>query len=52
MRTYGTRSATGYGYSLWEFQVFGTAAGTGPSGVPSQPAGTAPPTWPGYAIRP
>src|ERR1700760_2612993 len=25
VRMYGTARATGYGYSLWEFQVFGTA---------------------------
>ena len=24
IRMYGTARATGYGYSLWEFQVFGT----------------------------
>jgi beta-glucosidase len=28
VRMYGTARATGYGYSLWEFQVYGTA-GTG-----------------------
>lgn len=25
VRVYGTQRATGYGYSLWEFQVYGTA---------------------------
>jgi hypothetical protein len=27
VRMYGTQRATGYGYSLWEFQVFGTLGG-------------------------
>ena len=34
---YGTARATGYGYSLWEFQVFGTTGGTDrqpPAGTP------------------
>ncbi|MFI9100535.1 discoidin domain-containing protein [Streptomyces fildesensis] len=30
VRMYGTVRATGYGYSLWEFQVFGTPGGTTP----------------------
>ncbi|GAA1941323.1 discoidin domain-containing protein [Agromyces allii] len=30
VRLHGTARANGYGYSLWEFQVFGTA-GTGPT---------------------
>ncbi|MFG2752912.1 discoidin domain-containing protein [Streptomyces xanthophaeus] len=30
VRVYGTQRATGYGYSLWEFQVYGTT-GTGPA---------------------
>ncbi|MBT2449560.1 discoidin domain-containing protein [Streptomyces sp. ISL-43] len=30
VRVYGTQRTTGYGYSLWEFQVYGTA-GTGPT---------------------
>nr|WP_052568762.1 discoidin domain-containing protein [Ktedonobacter racemifer] len=29
VRMYGTQRATGYGYSLWEFQVYGTIQGTG-----------------------
>jgi hypothetical protein len=29
VRMYGTQRATPYGYSLWEFQVFGTAGGSG-----------------------
>ncbi|WP_326820699.1 discoidin domain-containing protein [Streptosporangium sp. NBC_01756] len=29
VRMLGTTRATGYGYSLWEFQVFGTTGGTG-----------------------
>ena len=28
VRMYGTARATGYGYSLWEFQVYGTVGGT------------------------
>ncbi|WP_196804531.1 discoidin domain-containing protein [Cellulomonas sp. URHD0024] len=35
----GTKRATGYGYSLWEFQVFGTAGGTTTT-PPTSPAGT------------
>ncbi len=31
VRMYGTQRATPYGYSLWEFQVFGTAGGSGSS---------------------
>jgi hypothetical protein len=29
VRMYGTARATGYGYSLWEFQVYGTIGGGG-----------------------
>ena len=29
VRMYGTARATGYGYSLWEFQVYGTNGGSG-----------------------
>ena len=29
VRMYGTARATQYGYSLWEFQVYGTTGGTG-----------------------
>jgi hypothetical protein len=29
IRMYGTARGTGYGYSLWEFQVFGTGGGGG-----------------------
>jgi beta-glucosidase-like glycosyl hydrolase len=32
VRMYGTARATGYGYSLWEFQVYGTAGGGSPGG--------------------
>ncbi len=35
VRFYGTTRATGWGYSLWEFQVFG-APGTGTGGVISR----------------
>ncbi|MEV7420004.1 discoidin domain-containing protein [Streptomyces sp. NPDC089919] len=30
VRVYGTQRTTGYGYSLWEFQVYGTTGGTQP----------------------
>jgi hypothetical protein len=30
VRLYGTSRATGYGYSLWEFEVYGTAGAGGP----------------------
>ncbi|HEV3171273.1 MAG TPA: discoidin domain-containing protein [Actinocrinis sp.] len=30
VRMYGTARATGYGYSLWEFQVYGTAGSSSP----------------------
>ncbi|MYS19491.1 hypothetical protein GTW78_04330, partial [Streptomyces sp. SID4948] len=33
VRLYGTARATGYGYSLWEFQVYGTAGGTTAGGT-------------------
>jgi beta-glucosidase len=32
VRMYGTARATGYGYSLWEFQVYGTSGGGGGNG--------------------
>ncbi|SDZ17211.1 F5/8 type C domain-containing protein [Micromonospora pattaloongensis] len=35
VRMYGTQRATGYGYSLWEFQVYGESGGTG--GPPVEP---------------
>jgi hypothetical protein len=33
VRMYGTHRGTGYGYSLWEFQVSGVPAGSGPAGT-------------------
>jgi hypothetical protein len=33
VRVYGTVRGTGYGYSLWEFQVFGTAGSDGGGGT-------------------
>jgi hypothetical protein len=33
IRMYGTARGTGYGYSLWEFQVLGTAGGGGTGGT-------------------
>jgi hypothetical protein len=38
VRMNGTTRATQYGYSLWEFQIFGTGGGTGgPGPVPGAP---------------
>jgi hypothetical protein len=42
VRLNGTTRATGYGYSLWEFQVYGACPGGGPTGGPT----TSPPTTP------
>ncbi|MDQ2835901.1 MAG: discoidin domain-containing protein [Actinomycetota bacterium] len=36
VRMYGTVRGTPYGYSLWEFQVYGTAGGTGGGSCPTQ----------------
>ncbi len=41
VRIYGTVRATGYGYSLWEFEVYSSG---GPTPTPTMPAGTATPT--------
>jgi hypothetical protein len=44
VRMYGTARGTRYGYSLWEFQVYGTGGGGGPptcSTLPSVPTGVA-----------
>ncbi|GAA3266149.1 discoidin domain-containing protein [Dactylosporangium vinaceum] len=38
VRMYGTARGTGYGYSLWEFQVFGSFTGTNPTGGPCNTA--------------
>ena len=43
VRMYGTVRTTGYGYSLWEFQVFGNF---GPTPPPSTPTPTAQPSTP------
>ncbi len=40
VRMYGTLRATGYGYSLWEFQVYGTIGGATPTATP-RPTATA-----------
>ncbi|MEU4426895.1 discoidin domain-containing protein [Actinoplanes sp. NPDC024001] len=34
VRMYGTQRTTGYGYSLWEFKVFGDDGGTGGPTIP------------------
>src|SRR5205085_5328662 len=39
VRMYGTQRATQYGYSLWEFQVFGTTQGGGSCGNPNAALG-------------
>jgi chitosanase len=47
VRVYGTARATQWGYSLWEFQVFGTGGGNpSPTVKPSSPAPTVAPTTP------
>jgi len=40
VRMLGTTRATGYGYSLWEFQVFGTIGSPPPPPPPPPPSGT------------
>ncbi|MFC1429747.1 discoidin domain-containing protein [Streptacidiphilus sp. N1-3] len=45
VRMYGTARATGYGYSLWEFQVYGTVGGA-TSPPTTTPPTTTPPTTP------
>jgi len=40
VRMYGTARATAYGYSLWEFQVFGSLSGTGGCGSANAAQGT------------
>ncbi|MEV4708547.1 discoidin domain-containing protein [Actinoplanes sp. NPDC049316] len=42
VRMYGTGRGTGYGYSLWEFKVYGTTGTTTP---PTTPPTTIPGTW-------
>jgi hypothetical protein len=37
VRVYGTQRATQWGYSLWEFQVYGTGGGQGPGGGTGAP---------------
>ncbi|NKY40472.1 discoidin domain-containing protein, partial [Cellulomonas septica] len=41
VRLVGTKRATGYGYSLWELQVYGTPGGTTPTPTPTGTCGTA-----------
>ncbi|GGK95604.1 hypothetical protein GCM10012284_32210 [Mangrovihabitans endophyticus] len=42
VRMYGTQRTTGYGYSLWEFKVFG-GGGTTPTTPPTTPPTSGPP---------
>ena len=49
VRMNGLTRGTGYGYSLWEFQVYGEAGGTGPTMV-WIPAGTFE-TLPGFKVE-
>jgi len=49
VRMYGTQRGTGYGYSLWEFQVYGSSGGAPPTATPATaptatPAATTIPT--------
>lgn len=37
VRVYGTARGTGYGYSLWEFEVYGVGGGTPPTTTTSPP---------------
>src|SRR2546430_1899167 len=52
VRMVGTRRNTGFGYSLFEFEVYGTGGGSaspspsGPAASPSSPGPTTPPTSP------
>ena len=46
VRMYGTQRATVYGYSLWEFQVYGGCAGTTTPTAPTTGTGTTTPTQP------
>ena len=43
---YGTQRTTGYGYSLWEFKVYGASGGTTtpPTTAPTTNPPTTPPT--------
>ncbi|WP_405147321.1 discoidin domain-containing protein [Sphaerisporangium sp. NBC_01403] len=45
VRMYGTVRGTGYGYSLWEFQVYGTIGGTSPSPTPTVTPTPPPGNW-------
>ncbi|MEU8524968.1 MULTISPECIES: glycosyl hydrolase family 8 [Streptomyces] len=40
IRMYGTARGTAYGYSLWEFEVYGSPTGTGGGGGPAVPFGS------------
>jgi hypothetical protein len=44
VRMYGTARGTPYGYSLWEFQVFGSGGGGTPTTPPTTPPTTTPPS--------
>ncbi len=56
IRMYGTQRGTGYGYSLWEFQVYSTGGGAPPTATPTTgPAATpttAPPATPAATTIP
>lgn len=43
VRMYGTARGTGWGYSLWEFEVYGSG-GTGPTATPTRTNTPVPPT--------
>lgn len=46
------RALAGYGYSLWEFRVFGSAGATDPTDPPSDPTDPGGPVDPGYPNQP
>jgi len=45
IRLYGTQRGTGYGYSLWEFQVYGGSGGTPPTATATPPASNGTLVW-------
>jgi beta-glucosidase len=50
VRMYGTARATGYGYSLWEFQVYGTVDTSGSTPTILSPPSKAPATTGQFAL--
>ncbi|MFC0532389.1 DUF1996 domain-containing protein [Phytohabitans kaempferiae] len=52
VRVHGTKRATGYGFSLWEFQVYGTRLEPAPTAGPTSTPGTSPSTEPSTLPKP